>query len=444
MNILLLGSGGREHAFAQKINQSLLCSQLYVSPGNAGTAKMAFNVSLPDFESIKKFCIEQQIKLVVVGPEQLLVDGIYDYFVEDAILKNIPIIGPSKKGAMLEGSKAFSKQFLINHNIPTAQYKEITAANIEEGFTFLETLQAPYVLKANGLAAGKGVLICQDLAEAKSELATMIDGKFGAASSTVIIEEFMHGIEFSVFVLTDGKDYKILPVAKDYKRIGEGDTGLNTGGMGAISPPSFVDDAIMSVVEETIIKPTILGFQKDEITYKGFVYIGLMLTPGNIPKVVEYNCRMGDPETQAVFPRINSDIVEVFMALANGTLKDVEFSISNKVCATIILASKGYPEEFEKGKVITHIEDVKDAYVFHAGTTLAAYLPRPCCEDESEAKKNGIVNKDAHNIISTGGRVLAVSALGKTIDEAVAIANKNAEIIQFENKYYRKDIGFDM
>lgn len=444
MNILLLGSGGREHAFVQKINQSLLCSELYVSPGNAGTAKMAINVELPDFESIKQFCLVQQIKLVIVGPEQPLVDGIYDFFVNDPLLKGIPVIGPSQKGAMLEGSKAFCKQFLINHQIPTAQYKEITTNNLAEGYQFLEQLQAPYVLKANGLAAGKGVLICQELEEAKAELTAMLDGKFGSASATVIIEEFMHGIEFSVFVLTDGKDYKILPIAKDYKRIGEGDTGLNTGGMGAISPPSFVTDEIMQSVEETIIKPTIEGFQKDNIIYKGFVYIGLMLTSDNISKVVEYNCRMGDPETQAVFPRITSDVVEMFQAVGDGTLKDYDLKASKKVCATIILASKGYPEDFEKGKVITHIEDVKDAYVFHAGTKLAGFLPRPCCEDESEAIKNGIVNKDAHNILSNGGRVLAVSALGNTIDEAVAIANKNAEIIQFENKYYRKDIGFDM
>jgi phosphoribosylamine--glycine ligase len=419
MNILLLGSGGREHAFAQKMNQSPLCSQLFVSPGNAGTAKIAFNIKLPDFQAIKQFCIDRQVKLVVVGPEQPLVDGIYDFFMDDDQLKNIPVIGPSKKGAMLEGSKVFCKQFLIKHHIPTAQYKEITAANIAEGYRFLEQLQAPYVLKANGLAAGKGVLICPNLNEAKTELAAMLEGKFGDASATVIIEEFMQGVEFSVFVLTDGKDYKILPVAKDYKRIGEGDTGLNTGGMGAISPPPFVDAAIMQTVEETIIKPTIRGFQEDDIVYKGFVYIGLMLTSNNIPKVVEYNCRMGDPETQAVFPRIKSDLVEAFMALANGNLKDVSFTLTQQVCAAVVLASKGYPEDFEKGKIITQLDDVKDACVFHAGTAF-----------------------NEHNqIITNGGRVLAVSALADTLDEAAAIANKNAAIIQYDNKYYRKDIG---
>lgn len=422
MNILLLGSGGREHAFAEKLNQSQLCTQLFVSPGNAGTAKLAYNVALPNFESIKAFCLEQQIKLVIVGPEQPLVDGIYDYFVNDDLLKSIPVIGPSQKGAMLEGSKAFCKQFLIKHNIPTAQYKEIKLSNIEEGYQFLEQLQAPYVLKANGLAAGKGVLILQNLDEAKAELKAMLDGKFGAASSSVVIEEFMQGIEFSVFVLTDGIDYKILPIAKDYKRIGEGDTGLNTGGMGAISPPTFVDDNIMKVVEETIIKPTIKGLQDDEIVYKGFVYIGLMLTPNSIPKVVEYNCRMGDPETQAVFPRIKNDFVEIFTELAKGNLKNINLNISNQVCATIILASEGYPEAYEKDKEITQLNDVRGAYVYHAGTYLG----------------------EGNKVYSNGGRVLAVSALGATFEEAVAIATKNADIIQFENKYYRKDIGFDM
>lgn len=422
MNILLLGSGGREHAFAWKLLQSSNCSQLYVSPGNAGTNAIAKNVKLDSFEEIKDFCIKNDIKMVVVGPEQPLVDGIYDFFVRDEMLKNIAIIGPSKAGAMLEGSKAYCKNFLVKHKIPTAQYKEITIENIEKGFQFLDTLTAPYVLKANGLAAGKGVLICSTLEEAKTELKSMLDGKFGNASNTVVIEEFMHGIEFSVFVLTDNDSYKILPIAKDYKRIGEGDTGLNTGGMGAISPPSFVTDDIMSIVEKTIIIPTIDGFKKDNIIYNGFVYIGIMLTPNNIPKVVEYNCRMGDPETQAVLPRIKSDLVETFLKLSEGKLNEIDFEIDEQACVTIVLASNGYPETFEKGKKITNLQQQENEFIFHAGTTL-----------DNEG-----------NIISSGGRVLTTSALGKNIQDALQKANTIAERVQFENKYYRKDIGFDM
>jgi len=360
--------------------------------------------------------------MVVVGPEQPLVDGIYDFFVRDEMLKNIAIIGPSKAGAMLEGSKAYCKNFLVKHKIPTAQYKEITIENIDEGFQFLDTLTAPYVLKANGLAAGKGVLICSTLDEAKTELKSMLDGKFGNASNTVVIEEFMHGIEFSVFVLTDNDSYKILPIAKDYKRIGEGDTGLNTGGMGAISPPIFVTDDIMAIVEKTIIIPTIDGFKKDNIIYNGFVYIGIMLTPNNIPKVVEYNCRMGDPETQAVLPRIKSDLVETFLKLSDGKLNEIDFEIDEQACVTIVLASNGYPETFEKGKKITNLQQQENEFIFHAGTTL-----------DNEG-----------NIISSGGRVLTTSALGKNIQDALKKANTIAERVQFENKYYRKDIGFDM
>lgn len=422
MNILLLGSGGREHAFAWKLLQSSNCSQLYVSPGNAGTNAIAKNVKLDSFEEIKDFCIKNDIKMVVVGPEQPLVDGIYDFFVRDEMLKNIAIIGPSKAGAMLEGSKAYCKNFLVKHKIPTAQYKEITIENIDEGFQFLDTLTAPYVLKANGLAAGKGVLICSTLDEAKTELKSMLDGKFGNASNTVVIEEFMHGIEFSVFVLTDNDSYKILPIAKDYKRIGEGDTGLNTGGMGAISPPIFVTDDIMAIVEKTIIIPTIDGFKKDNIIYNGFVYIGIMLTPNNIPKVVEYNCRMGDPETQAVLPRIKSDLVETFLKLSDGKLNEIDFEIDEQACVTIVLASNGYPETFEKGKKITNLQQQENEFIFHAGTTL-----------DNEG-----------NIISSGGRVLTTSALGKNIQDALKKANTIAERVQFENKYYRKDIGFDM
>ncbi len=422
MNILLLGSGGREHAFASKLLQSPKCTQLFVSPGNAGTNAIAKNVKLDSFEEIKDFCIKNDIKMVVVGPEQPLVDGIYDFFVHDEELKNIAIIGPSKAGAMLEGSKAYCKNFLVKHKIPTAQYKEITIENIEKGFQFLDTLTAPYVLKANGLAAGKGVLICSTLEEAKTELKSMLDGKFGNASNTVVIEEFMHGIEFSVFVLTDNDSYKILPIAKDYKRIGEGDTGLNTGGMGAISPPIFVTDDIMAIVEKTIIIPTIDGFKKDNIIYNGFVYIGIMLTPNNIPKVVEYNCRMGDPETQAVLPRIKSDLVETFLKLSEGKLNEIDFEIDEQACVTIVLASNGYPETFEKGKKITNLQQQENEFIFHAGTTL-----------DNEG-----------NIISNGGRVLTTSALGKNIQDALQKANTIAERVQFENKYYRKDIGFDM
>lgn len=422
MNILLLGSGGREHAFATKILQSSKCTKLFVSPGNAGTNVIATNINLKTFEDIKDFCLQENIELVIVGPEQPLVDGIFDYFKNENQIQHIPVIGPSKQGAMLEGSKAFCKSFLVKHQIPTAQYKEIGKNNINEGYQFLETLEAPYVLKANGLAAGKGVLICATLAEAKLELHSMLDGKFGTASNIVVIEEFMHGIEFSVFILTDTQSYKILPVAKDYKRIGEGDTGLNTGGMGAISPPNFVTDEIMEIVEKTIIIPTVQGLKNDNISYNGFVYIGLMLTPGNKPKVVEYNCRMGDPETQAVLPRIKSDLVDTFLQLANGNLAEANFEIDKRACVTIVLASNGYPENFEKGKIITNLNEGKDEFIFHAGTTNDA---------------NG-------NVISNGGRVLTTSALGKDIKDALQKANTIAANVQFENKYYRKDIGFDM
>lgn len=422
MNILLLGSGGREHALASKLLESPKCTKLFVSPGNAGTNAIAQNVKLDSFLEIKNFCIDKKVEMLIVGPEQPLVDGIYDFFKGDMDLKNIPIVGPSKQGAMLEGSKAYCKDFLIRHNIPTAQHKEIKKDNIDEGFRFLETLKAPYVLKANGLAAGKGVLICPTLDEAKQELQSMLDGKFGTASTTVIIEEFMHGIEFSVFILTDTQSYKILPIAKDYKRIGEGDTGLNTGGMGAISPPNFVTSSIMEKVEKNIIIPTVEGLKKDNIIYNGFVYIGLMLTAGDIPKVVEYNCRMGDPETQAVVPRIKSDWVDIFLQLANGKLNEAKLEIDERACVSIVLASNGYPENFEKGKIITNLNEGNNEFIFHAGTT----------------------NDDLGNIVSNGGRVLTVSALGNDIKDALQKANKIAARITFENKYYRKDIGFDM
>lgn len=424
MNILLLGSGGREHAFAYKIAQSKLCTQLFIASGNPGIAQFGTNVNISatDFLSIKQFVLTNDVKMVVVGPEAPLVAGIYDFFLNDENLNHIPVIGPSKVGAQLEGSKAFSKAFMMRHNIPTAAYKEFTHANIEEGLEYIEQQKIPIVLKADGLAAGKGVLICASVEEAKKEFKEMLDGKFGDASSKIVIEEFMDGIEFSVFVLTDGKDYKILPTAKDYKRIGEGDTGLNTGGMGAVSPPTFVTDEMMQIVEETIIKPTIDGFQKDGIVYVGFVYVGLMFLKTGELKVVEYNCRMGDPETEAVFPRIKSDIIELFQATIDHKLLTIDLEIDERAATTIILASGGYPEDFEKGKVISGIDEVNGSFVFHCGTTLDT---------------NG-------NLVTNGGRVLAVTSLHKNWKEAIHLSNENAAKINFEGKYFRKDIGFDL
>jgi phosphoribosylamine--glycine ligase len=424
MNILLLGSGGREHAFAYKIAQSKLCTQLFIAPGNPGIAQFGTNVNISatDFLSIKQFVLTNDVKMVVVGPEAPLVAGIYDFFLNDENLNHIPVIGPSKVGAQLEGSKAFSKAFMMRHNIPTAAYKEFTHANIEEGLEYIEQQKIPIVLKADGLAAGKGVLICASVEEAKREFKEMLDGKFGDASSKIVIEEFMDGIEFSVFVLTDGKDYKILPTAKDYKRIGEGDTGLNTGGMGAVSPPTFVTDEMMQIVEETIIKPTIDGFQKDGIVYVGFVYVGLMFLKTGELKVVEYNCRMGDPETEAVFPRIKSDIIELFQVTIDHKLLTIDLEIDERAATTIILASGGYPEDFEKGKVISGIDEVNGSFVFHCGTTLDT---------------NG-------NLVTNGGRVLAVTSLHKNWKEAIHLSNENAAKINFEGKYFRKDIGFDL
>ena len=425
MHILLLGSGGREHAFAYKIAQSAKCTQLFIAPGNPGTAEFGTNIdiSATDFPAIKKFVLENTVVMVIVGPEAPLVEGIFDYFMSDADLQRIPVIGPSKVGAQLEGSKAFSKAFMMRHNIPTAAYDEFTQANLEEGLKYINQQKTPIVLKADGLAAGKGVLICQTIEEAKTEFKEMLDGKFGDASSKVVIEEFMDGIEFSVFVLTDGKEYKILPTAKDYKRIGEDDTGLNTGGMGAVSPPPFVTDDMMQIVEETIIKPTINGFQKDGIVYIGFVYVGLMYLKTGELKVVEYNCRMGDPETEAVFPRWKNDIIEVFEKTVNGELSAVNIDIDERAATTIIMASGGYPQDFEKGKVITGIEEVKDSIVFHCGT---------------------ILDKLELTLKTNGGRVLAVTSLHKDWREAIEISNKNAAMINFEQKYYRKDIGFDL
>ena len=423
MTILLLGSGGREHALAWKMLQSNKCTKLFVAPGNAGTGSIAFNVNLKitDFEAIKSFALSEQVEMVVVGPEDPLVKGIFDFFQNDSDLKHIPVIGPSKKGAQLEGSKEFAKKFLVKHNIPTAGYDSFTKETVEKGGAFLETLQPPYVLKADGLAAGKGVLIINDLAEAKQELRNMlVDAKFGEASSKVVIEEFLDGIELSCFVLTDGVNYKILPTAKDYKRIGEGDTGLNTGGMGAVSPVPFADAILLEKIENRIVKPTIEGLKKDNIQYKGFVFIGLINVKGE-PIVIEYNVRMGDPETEVVIPRLQSDLVELFQAVANEKLNEINLEVTDKSAATIMVVSGGYPEEYVNGKVISGIENVTDSLVFHAGT-----------------------KKDNETIITNGGRVLAVTSLGDNFEEAIKKSYQNIKKLDFDTMYYRKDIGFDL
>lgn len=423
MTILLLGSGGREHAFAWKMLQSPLCKKLFVAPGNAGTGSIATNVNLKitDFDAIKSFALSEKVEMVVVGPEDPLVKGIFDFFQNDTDLKHIPVIGPSKLGAQLEGSKEFAKEFLVKHNIPTAAYDSFTKETVDEGCAFLETLQPPYVLKADGLAAGKGVLIIQELTEAKEELRNMlVHSKFGEASSKVVIEEFLDGIELSCFVLTDGKNYKILPTAKDYKRIGEGDTGLNTGGMGAVSPVPFADVVLLEKIENRIVKPTIEGLQKDGIKYKGFVFIGLINVKGE-PIVIEYNVRMGDPETEVVIPRLKSDLVELFLAVANEKLDEKTLEIDIQSAATIMLVSGGYPEEYVNGKVISGIEKVSDSIVFHAGTKA----------------ENG-------QIISNGGRVLAVTSLGANFEEAIKKSYQNIDKLHFDTMYFRKDIGFDL
>lgn len=423
MNILLLGSGGREHALAWKMLQSSLCTNLYVAPGNAGTASIAKNLSLnpTDFNAVKKTVLELAIDLVVVGPEDPLVLGIYDFFKNDASLNHIPVIGPSKLGAQLEGSKEFAKEFLVKHQIPTAKYQSFTAANVAEGHVFLETLQPPYVLKADGLAAGKGVLILNDLDEAKRELTLMlVDAKFGAASSKVVIEEFLDGIELSCFVMTDGVSYKLLPTAKDYKRIGEGDLGLNTGGMGAVSPVPFATPEFLKKIEDRIVIPTVAGLQKDGIEYKGFIFIGLIKV-GDDPFVIEYNVRMGDPETEVVMPRLKSDLVEIFRAMGNQTLSEVEVLIDERAATTVMLVSGGYPEDYEKNKVISGLNHVSDALVFHAGT----------------AAVNG-------EVVTNGGRVLAVTSYGATYDEALKKSYDHIKSISFDGMYYRTDIGFDL
>jgi phosphoribosylamine--glycine ligase len=423
MTILLLGSGGREHAFAWKMIQSPLCDTLFVAPGNAGTAAIANNINInpTDFPAIKDFVLKEKVEMVVVGPEDPLVKGIYDFFLNDADIKHIPVIGPSTIGAQLEGSKEFAKEFLFRHNIPTAAYDSFTAETVEQGCQFLETLQPPYVLKADGLAAGKGVLIIQDLAEAKEELRNMlVHQKFGTASAKVVIEEFLDGIELSCFVLTDGKSYKILPTAKDYKRIGEGDTGLNTGGMGAVSPVSYVDAVLMEKIETRIVKPTIDGFQKDGIPYKGFVFIGLINVKGE-PIVIEYNVRMGDPETEVVIPRLKTDLVELFLAVANEKLDQIALEIDERSATTIMVVSGGYPEEFEKGKVISGLENITDSIVFHAGTKL-----------------------ENNQVLSNGGRVLTVTSYGDNFEEAIKKSYQNIAKLNFDKMYFRRDIGNDL
>ena len=423
MNILILGSGGREHTFAWKLSQSPKLSKLFVAPGNAGTAEIATNIPIGvnDFDAIKEFVIKEKVDLVLVGPEDPLVNGIHDYFLQDKNLKNVSVIGPEKLAATLEGSKEFAKEFMMRHQIPTAQYKSFTAETVEEGFKFLEQLNPPYVLKADGLAAGKGVVILNDLDQAKNELrAMLLDSKFGSASSTVVIEEFLDGIELSVFVLTDSDTYKVLPTAKDYKRIGEGDTGLNTGGMGAISPVPFANKEFMDKIEQRIVKPTVEGLKIDGMPYKGFIFIGLIKV-GDDPKVIEYNVRMGDPETEVVIPRLKNDFVDVLQAVANKTLFEIDLQLDERTATTVMTVSGGYPGSYEKGKEIKGIGTIKDSLVFHAGTTI------------TDGK-----------VVTNGGRVMAITSFGTDFKSALAKSYENVDKLSFEGMNYRKDLGFDL
>jgi phosphoribosylamine--glycine ligase len=424
MNILLIGSGGREHAFAWKISQSNLCKNLFIAPGNAGTSSFGTNLSIAitDFDAMAKACLSHDISMILVGPEEPLVKGIYDYFKNNAATKNIVVIGPSKAASQLEGSKAFAKSFMQRHNIPTAAYKEFTGNNYEEGVQYLKVHPLPVVLKADGLAAGKGVLICQNTIEALSEFELMLyRSKFGEAGKKVVVEEFLKGIELSVFVLTDGVNYVILPEAKDYKRIGEGDSGLNTGGMGAVSPVPFADEAFLKKVEELIIKPTIEGFKKDKLEYKGFVFIGLMNDEGD-PKVIEYNCRMGDPETEVVLPRIKNDFVEMLMATSQQRLNEIKIDTDPRYAAAVVAVSGGYPGDYEKGKVIQGLDEepLENSLVFQAGTV-----------------------QEGDDIVTNGGRVLVVTSFGDNIGEAAEQSNYMLEQLYFEDMYYRSDIGYE-
>lgn len=422
MNILLLGSGGREHALAWKISQSPRLTKLFIAPGNAGTALFGTNVNMAtdEFDLVGEFVLSNAIDMVLVGPEDPLVKGIADYFMGHALLKNIPVIGPSKQAAMLEGSKDFAKAFMLRHHIPTARHKSVTFRQVTDGVRFLDSLKPPYVLKADGLAAGKGVLIINNIHEAKEELHQMLQGKFGEAGKTVVIEEFLTGIELSVFIITDGKTYKLLPEAKDYKRIGEGDTGPNTGGMGAVSPVPFADADFMNKVEERIIIPTVKGLQDEGITYKGFIFFGLISCHGE-PYVIEYNARLGDPETEVVLPRIQTDLVDLLEGVATGTLAGKTVTFDNRFATTVMLASGGYPNSYEKGKDITGLDKTSGSLVFHAGT-----------------------KKKDDRVVTNGGRVIAVTSYGNTLKEALALCYKNAGIIDFENKYFRADIGSDL
>lgn len=424
MNILVLGSGGREHTLAWKIAQSNLCKNLFVAPGNSGTAALAtnINIAVTDFKAIKKAVIDNQIEMVVVGPEDPLVQGIHDFFLKDEVLKQIPVIGPEKAAAQLEGSKEFAKEFLMRHNIPTAAYASFNADTVEKGYAFLETLSPPYVLKADGLAAGKGVVILDDLNEAKAELkAMLVESKFGSASQKVVIEEFLDGIELSCFVLTDGKNYKILPTAKDYKRIGEGDKGLNTGGMGAISPVPFADDILMQKIENRIVKPTVEGLKKDHLPYKGFIFIGLIKV-NEEPLVIEYNVRMGDPETEVVIPRVKNDLVELFNAVANQQLNEIDLEIDSRTAATVMLVSGGYPEAYDKGKVINGLDQIEGSNVFHAGA----------------------IHNSEGDVVTSGGRVMAITSYGEDFKAALKTSYQNIDKISFDKMNFRKDIGFDL